>query len=946
MKKSISNLMEKNKMPKVYNHFGCKWLCGGCPTRNDKGICQCGELCNAPQNICLRKQKEGEKIIKYCYENRHGWTLVKENNLIELLNSNNGFFMEILNQYPKKVYFDIDGKDPNKLNLKIVKDIINKYFPNAKMAISGSETEEKKSYHIILPEYIIEDNNDLLIMRKFVKLICLNECEFFDWKVYTPNRAMKCINQSKPNKAVQKIIEDNNEKNHIINSFFTGKEKKIKIELPEDLPQIELEINELPKLKKPLELSKDFTKEDLNDSKKLLNLAPNGDQFNHAYTWRVAMFCFHNGLSFDDFWEWAKTKDNSNVRKMKWQKTHWNTIANSQFQMSKKGFIQLLSFYYPELENAETTIDYITKKYIESFDIESEKIDKITQEHFNSKEKCIIFNIGMGGGKTTQTVEYLEKSDDNFIWLAPRQALVMNTYQRFEQKKMDVLNYLNCGSTKDIKIKNINKSKKLLLEAESLNKLENTKKYDTLIIDEIETVLKNWDSETHIKNKIDINFKNFVELLQNCKKIILLDAFISKTTTDLLDGLNINYIIYSSLYKPKEKIINENLGYENVINKIVKELDNKKKLYVFHAFKSATKKHYSIEELKSVLLERCETKPKILVYHGDMNDDKKKSLYNVNDEWDKYDCILTTSSITVGVNYEGKNYDKVYLLVSGCVNDVSDVIQTSMRIRETKENIIELFFFDKMNKAVYKYPEFYETSESKIYRKLIDNISIAKQADFVESFYKFCSLTNYKPENIKKLQFSKTDKFINELYESKMLMSYHKIEKLNHVKAQDLEVNNIWQTNATQHEKFAVNKFYFDIKFKSLTEDERAYIWDNRLMNYFNNINDPLIELILKDNEAEYLNEINYNKLKLSNETEKYISDNFKTTIKNTNQKVIKILNSLLNCELIQNDRQHNRSKYLISELGEIVNDIHIRLSENKKQISNLEWEIFDVFGI
>ena len=939
--------MVENKLPKIYKNFGYRWYCGGCPTKTkENGVCKCKNVCNAPQKICLREQKKDEKIMKYCYENRHGWTLVKEKDLIEMVKSNNAFFMEILNQYPKKAYFDIDGKDPNKLSLKIVKEIINKYFPDAKMAISGSETDEKKSYHIILPEYILEDNNDLLLMRKLVKLIHLNECEFFDWKVYTPNRAFKCINQSKPNKAIQAIIEDTNEKNHFISSFITGKEKKIKIELPEDLPQIELNLNELPTLKEPLKLNKDFTKDDLNDNLKLLKLAPNGEQYNHAYTWKVAMFCFNNGLSFDDFWDWSKTKDKSESRKLKWKNTHWNTISNSDFRMSKKGFIMLLSFYYPELENVESDNDYITKKFINSLDIPSTKIDTITQEHFKTKNKCVIFNIGMGGGKTTQTVNYLEESNKSFIWLAPRQALVMNTFERFQQKKMNVLNYLNCGSTKEVKIKKINKSDKLLLEAESLNKIENTKKYDILIIDEIETVLKNWDSETHIKNHIDINFNNFIELFNNCKQIILLDAFTTTATTDLLNQLNIKYITYSSLYKPKEKRIIENFGYEKTIDKIAKELDDGKKLYIFHAYKSSTKKHYSIEELKSVLLEKCNTKPKILVYHGDMNDDKKKSLYNVNEEWDKYDCILTTSSITVGVNYEGKKYDKVYLMVSGCVNNVRDVIQTSMRIRQTKDNAIELYFFDRMDKVIYKYPEYYQESKNDIYKKLVDNIAIEKQANFIESLYKFCNLTNYKPENIKKYQFFKSDKFINTLYESKMLMPYSKIDELNDTDAQNIEINNVWQTNATQIQKFQVNKYYFDLKFRKLSYEDKEFIWDNRLINYFANINDPLISLLVKDNKMKNLNEINYNKIELSEETEKYINENYKSSIKNKNQKIVKILNSLLSCELITIENKSENSKatkYAVSELAEQLQEIYLTYTApNKKE----QVDIFDLFDI
>jgi hypothetical protein len=140
-----------------------------------------------------------------------------------------------------------------------------------------------------------------------------------------------------------------------------------------------------------------------------------------------------------------------------------------------------------------------------------------------------------------------------------------------------------------------------------------------------------------------------------------------------------------------------NVGYENTINKISDELKAGKKLYIFHAFKSDGKNHYSVENLLKIIEERSTKKGR--VYHGDSSDKTKKTLYNVNEEWDKFDFIITTTSITVGVNYEGNNFDKVYLMCAGSVNNVRDVIQSSMRIRKTKENIIELFLFDKLNNS-------------------------------------------------------------------------------------------------------------------------------------------------------------------------------------------------------------------------------------------------------
>ena len=151
----------------------------------------------------------------------------------------------------------------------------------------------------------------------------------------------------------------------------------------------------------------------------------------------------------------------------------------------------------------------------------------------------------------------------------------------------------------------INKAKNLLLECESLNYLDNTSKYDVLVIDEIESVLNTWDSETHIKNLTN-NFYNFKSLFENCKKIILLDAFTTTKTINFLKSLGIDDIItYSSDYEKRERQLVENDTYQKMMDKIIKDIDDKKKLFIFYSFKSSSKGHLSIEDFRYELMKKC-----------------------------------------------------------------------------------------------------------------------------------------------------------------------------------------------------------------------------------------------------------------------------------------------------------------------------------------------------
>jgi hypothetical protein len=335
------------------------------------------------------------------------------------------------------------------------------------------------------------------------------------------------------------------------------------------------------------------------------------------------------------------------------------------------------------------------------------------------------------------------------------------------------------------------------------------------------------------------------------------------------------------------------------------------------------------------MLERCKSKPKILVYHGDVSDKRKKTITNASEEWDNYNCILTTSSITVGINYEGSKYDKIYLLISPSVNNPRDVIQTSMRIRNTNENIIEIFFFDFTKKRTIEYPVWYNKMDNKIYKFIIDKSIEEKQTNFTEVFFEFCNLTNYDFSNMQdkiKMLEDKNDNFKNdftnkfyELHQSKVLMPYEKIEPISEEVAKQIEQEAVFIGKATQQDKFVLSRFYFDCYFNNLDNNDKAYIWNNRTKQFFKNKNDKLIKQILEDNKVKKLEELNVNKINTSEETEKMIKSQFKSTIKNKNQRVVKIINCILGCEVIKcvkKSEKSNSTHYKFTELFENLNTI------------------------
>ena len=66
--------------------------------------------------------------------------------------------------------------------------------------------------------------------RNVVKEYLFEEDNGFDTKVYTKNRNMKCINQSKPGcSRVQIILKENKIENHFITAFIDSNVKSVKL---------------------------------------------------------------------------------------------------------------------------------------------------------------------------------------------------------------------------------------------------------------------------------------------------------------------------------------------------------------------------------------------------------------------------------------------------------------------------------------------------------------------------------------------------------------------------------------------------------------------------------------------------------------------------------------------------------------------------------------------
>lgn len=781
------------------------------------------------QAFVLKQIKDDkDKSLIHIHNDNKGrmWGAIPKTDILKWIKKNNGLF-EVITEFPHKVYFDIDGEENETVDLQIVKDTIYEYFGrDTKMAISGYKTDEKHSYHICLYEYGIFNEQQRDELKALATYISQNIYKPFDWKVYTKNRFMKAINQSKPKKSIQKIIEDDNEQHHLI-TFFT---ENIIHQLPTfsiTKPEIEtiklenkthqMDYSTLPKMEMKLP-----DKIDLNNPIDILSLIPTGENFNHSWSWRVALFCANNGLTCNDFLSWAKQKSDDENRLNKWKYIHWPRIIELKdtYPVSIKAMLKTLQQFYPNILQKPKLRQF--SQLFENINSTPRYTDYLTLDDFETDKKAVIVNIQMGGGKTHNTIEYLKKND-NFCWITPNIALSQNTHMRIENVGINCVNYQH-GKNVEERKHSIASAYNIIICLNSLIYIKQN--YDVIVIDEIETFLKLWFNNGTLARCLNDCWAKFIELLKSCKKLILLDAFISKMTTDFLDDLRIDYIIIKKTHEANPRSALQHKNFRQTVYNIIQDLRDNKKCLIFYPYKreQVRKELPSMEGLVKLLQKRTNTKG---TYHNADVDKNNLILADVNENWTDFDFVVSNNKINVGLNFDVEHFDNVYIMMSG-FNSPRDIVQFSFRPRSLKSNLINFCFLDTYN-PVNDVLIYNVENENDIYQRLFKNVLIEKRSPVEDTLNFFLAKANY----------TILDKFTKVLTDDKLKFenldyySYDNLKEINSsVEVEDL-IRKMCAMEATLTDKLNLKRFYYDMNFKEGTPiDVMGDIWNNKKLDF------------------------------------------------------------------------------------------------------------------
>jgi len=746
------------------------------------------------------------------------WGGVSPKKLLELICENRGIY-EITNKFPHKVYFDIDKEGREDGFLDKIKNSITKYFPNCEFAISGSYTETKTSFHIILTNYVIHNVEEQLYMKHTVRYMKANEDEAFDWVVYRKGN-FKAVNQSKPDGRIQAIIENVDLKAHLITCFlpsyplpFQEAPKEIKEYIQIEKAKGAFDVMSLPKLN--LVVPEGIVWLELEAEQALL-LIPAKD-LTHEHSILVARFCKTEGISLEKFIKWnsAKWEHRKYTKTLISEKIqYWKSVWNGKYVAIPFSLEKLkqtfLKHFYKHIAK-----DIHFGRFEKSFELpesNKNKIETLSQDEFNGTEKITMFNIGMGGGKTAQTCDFL-KYEQSFCWIAPNRALAHNTFNRLEDAGINGLKHYSREPKKDKLAKSLMKYDKIIIVLNSLHYLF-TKDYRVIVIDEIETLIDKWFGNFMTNPIKQNNWTVFVNIIRKAEKVILLDAFITTKTINLMKAIcpNVEYRIYERKIEPITREVHYNNDFAFSIRNLIDDLKAGLKLFIFYPYKNQSKMNsscVSMEAFYQMLI--TETGKKGEYYNSDIDEKTKIGLRDVNVNWKDLDFVITNMIITCGVNYDETDFDKEYIFVTSFTSP-RDAVQVTYRPRTLNTNRINVCYLGRMTQT-NSWEVDTEVLLDPIYTAMIESILIERKSPLRKTLQMFFDKAHYSQHMHKDKVQEIIGKEITEMLEKYgNLYGYKSIEDIDGGYAEIIN-QRMFSGEATRTEKMMFQKFWFKNQF-------------------------------------------------------------------------------------------------------------------------------------
>lgn len=369
-------------------------------------------------------------------------------------------------------------------------------------------------------------------------------------------------------------------------------------------------------------------------------------------------------------------------------------------------------------------------------------------------------------GKTKMLQTYIQKNynDESIIrFISFRQTFGNHIYNLFNDFEL----YNN------IKGNIIDCHKRVIIQTESLHRLEVGAIIDLLVLDEVESIFTQLSSGLH-KN-FNSSIAVFLWMLKTAKHVICIDANLSDRTYNLISRFRKTEIHYhcNTWQSSKDDIFYITDDKSIWLNNLIEVLNNDKKVVI------ATN---SIMEAKTCEMLIRDNFPNINVkmYSSEMKHSEKQLYFgNVHKYWTELDVLIYTPTCSAGVSYELEHFDVLFGYFYNTSCDVETCRQMINRVRNIKTKSYYIFMQEISNAVL---PSTAEDVHQYLYNKRLNLHSYVKDNNlqwsynddgtikFYETEYYHIWLENTVITNLSKNEF--INRFCNQVKETGATIKY------------------------------------------------------------------------------------------------------------------------------------------------------------------------------
>jgi hypothetical protein len=309
---------------------------------------------------------------------------------------------------------------------------------------------------------------------------------------------------------------------------------------------------------------------------------------------------------------------------------------------------------------------------------------------FTSDDNTIVIKSHLGTGKTVCISNIIRNGNyKRILVVSPRKS-----YTNAQQGALDGFTSYLDRVFGDLATENY-----LIIQVESLHRIGNGfKKYDLVILDEIESILNQLHSIKTNAGNLITNHEVLGLVVSSAKHVILADAFISDRTFNFCNSLRDREMThyYENTHNPykREAICLQSVEKDKRIaniggfcERVCEALRAGKKIVI--VWTSKRKGDWFVKNFLENWVSESNT-PSWIFYNSASSKEEQEGLKNVNESWRDVQCLMMTTSITVGISYDPKiaeiEFDEAFLYGSSASAMPRDIAQSLFRVRNLKAN--------------------------------------------------------------------------------------------------------------------------------------------------------------------------------------------------------------------------------------------------------------------